>query len=102
MTVREVSTREDADGSGIIIRCTRLAPHGRTQMCSRSGGPAAAVRPKHKDTLGHWPQLLCRCGARSDPVMDFAGGSRFATSSVLRMEARDGGCQVRWESKAIV
>jgi hypothetical protein len=27
--------------------------------------------------------------------MDFAGGSRFTTSSVLRMEARDGGCQVR-------
>jgi hypothetical protein len=22
MTVREVSTREDADGSGVIIRCT--------------------------------------------------------------------------------
>lgn len=28
--------------------------------------------------------------------MDFAGGSRFTTSSVLRMEAQDGGCQVCW------
>ncbi len=34
--------------------------------------------------------------------MDFAGGSRFTTSSVLRMDAQDGGCQVCWESKAIV
>lgn len=31
---------------------------------------------------------------RSEPILEFPGGSNFMTSSVMRMEPKDGGCQV--------